>query len=379
MSFSLQFQILKFGIAASLCAMLISCKPTPTMNKTESKTMSEFTQNMQTYCIGRYLVDVPKAFKVGTSQAVGYKRRVVVSSLGKMSKVQFEQKMAQIQALYLPKKHREGWKFLYETISVSPEIKIFHRLEDDMNLLELSRAIEGYRWSNGFVISMVTKATNADMEKPESAAMTRDLDRDVPQKITLLTQMLAKVQGREANEIPKEPGFCFEDGFLPGKAGEGKELEIDEELRAAFFGNKQFPDVGFVFETSTEFTQDTTLLQGKDLDKLLAVKNASVLRKGAVSLVGTTDTEEWLVHGDTDNGNLVNGKQPRGHYFKILGNPKFSSPLTPRVELVMRTGKVVRADENSMSTTFESSLSDAQALALWDAVSKTIRLREGQK
>lgn len=341
--------------------------------------MSELTQNMQTYCIGRYLVDVPKAFKMGTSQAVGYKRNVVIDSLGKMSKVQFDARMKTIEAEYAPKKHRKGWKYLYRVISVSPEVKIFDRLEDDNENTQLSRAIEGYRWTNGFVISMVAKATNADIEDAKDGAMTRKLGDDVPQKIALLTQMLAKVQGREANEIPKEPGFCFEDGFLPGKAGEGKELEIDEELRAAFFGNKQFPDVGFVFETSTEFTQDTTLLQGKDLDKLLAVKNASVLRKGAVSLVGTTDTEEWLVHGDTDNGNLVNGKQPRGHYFKILGNPKVSSPLTPRVELVMRTGRVVRADENSPSTTFESSLSDAQALALWDAVSKTIRLREGQK
>jgi Tle cognate immunity protein 4 C-terminal domain/Tle cognate immunity protein 4 N-terminal domain len=379
MSFWLRFQILKFSIAASLCAMLISCKPTPTMNETESKTMSELTQNMQTYCIGRYLVDVPTAFKVGTSQAVGYKRNVVIDSLGKMSKAQFDARMKLIETEYAAKRHRKGWKYLYEMITVSPEVKIFHRLEDDNENTQRSRAIEGYRWSNGFTIKMVTEASDVNMVSGEIAKITLENENDVPQKIARITELLSKVQGREANVVPKEPGFCFEDGFLPGKAGDGKELEVDEELRAAFFENKQLPDVGFVFETSTEFTQETTLLQGKDLNKLLAVKNATVLRKGSVSLVGTSDTEEWLVHGDTDNGNLVNGKQPRGHYFKILGNPKVSSPLTPRVELVMRTGRAVRADESSMSTTFESSLSDAQALALWDAVSRSIRLREGQK
>jgi Tle cognate immunity protein 4 C-terminal domain/Tle cognate immunity protein 4 N-terminal domain len=359
--------------------IVVACKPTPVMTEIEKKAMDNLTHNMQTHCVGRYLIDIPSSFKVGTSQTVGYQRNVVISSLGKMSKDQFDARMKMIEAEYAPKKHREGWKFLYEAISVSPEIKIFHRLEDDNENTQISRAIEGYRWSNGFVISMVANATDAETEKAESAAMTRKLGDDVPQKIALLTQMLVKVEGRDASEIPKVPGFCFDGGFLPGRAGEGKELEIDEELGAAFFGNKQFPDVGFDFETSTSFKEDSTLLQGGDLDKLLASKNAKVLRKGSVALPGISDTEEWLVYGDTDYGILVKGKQARGHYFKILGNPKTSSTLTPRVEFVMRTGGVVTTPSSDLSVTSDSSLSNAQALALWDAISKSIRLREGQK
>lgn len=368
----------KLCLAAALTITVAACKPTVVMNEGESKTMNDLTNSMQTHCMGRYLIDIPSSFKAGTSQTVGYKRNVVIDSLGKMSKEQFSQRMKQIEIEYAAKRHRKGWKYLYESITVNPETKLFHRLEDESNLTEDSRTIEGYRWSNGFVINMAAKATNADMEKPETAAMRRELGQDVPQRITLLTQMLANVRGREMTDIPTEPGFCFEDGFLPGKAGAGKELEKDEEIRAGFFGNKQFPDVEFSFEMSTSYREDSTLLQGSDLNKLLAVKNAKVLRKGSVALAGTTDTEEWLVYGDTDYGNLVNGKQPRGHYFKILGNPKVSSPLTPRVEFVMRTGEVVTAPGSEMSITSDSSLSDPQALALWDAMSKSIRLREGQ-
>jgi hypothetical protein len=375
--FSDSYLLKKLGIVLAICAAIISCKPTAVMTETERKSMNELIQNMQTHCVGRYLIDVPRDFKLGTSQAVGYSRNVVIKSLGKMSKVQFEQKMAQIQALYASKKHRKGWKYLYETLSVSSDITLFHRLESDSDMTEDSRGIEGYRWSNGFAIGMEAKATDADMEKAKDGAMTRKLGDDVPQKIALLTKMLTNVQGRETNEIPKEPGFCFNDGFLPGRAGEGKELEIDEELSGGLF-NKKTPDIHIHFETSTHYKQRELLLQGDNLDKLLALKNARVLRKGEVALAGVAQTQEWLVYGDTDDGNLVNGKQPRGHYFKIEGNTLVSNPLAPRVALTMRTGQAVREDENSMSTTSDSSLTDAQALALWDAISKSIRLRTGQ-
>jgi hypothetical protein len=375
--FSNSYLLRKLGIVLAIYAAVISCKPTAVMTETERKSMNELTQNMQTHCVGRYLIDVPRDFKGGTSQAVGYRRNFVIKSLGKMSKVEFEQKMTQLQTLYASKKHRKGWKYLYETLRISSDITLFHMLESDSDMTEDSRAIEGYKWSNGFVISMVAKAIDADMEKATDAAMTRDLGHDVPQKIALLTKMLTNVQGRETNEIPKEPGFCFDGGFLPGRAGQGKELEIDEELSGGLF-NKKTPDIHFHFDTSTHYQQKELLLQGDNLDKLLALKNARVLRKGEVALSGVAQVQEWLVYGDTDDGNLVNGKQPRGHYFKIEGNTLVSNPLAPRVELTMRTGQAVREDENSMSTTSDSSLSDAQALALWDAVSKSIRLRTGQ-
>jgi hypothetical protein len=372
--FSYQSLMYKLLFATALAACAIGCKPAAVMTETEKKTMNDLTQNMQTHCVGRYLIDIPREFKVVTDQAVGYKRNVVISSLGKMSKEQFDQRMAQIQAEYAVKKHKEGWKYLRQATQLSDEITLFHKMESDRNYTEDARVIEGYRWSKGLVVGMVAKATDADMEKPEDSAMTRDLGHDVPQKIALLTQMLIKVQGREMNEIPKEPGFCFEGGFLPGRAGDGKELEIDEEFRADFF-SKQSPDISFDFSMSTSFTQKNTLLQNEDLDKLLTVKNAKVLRKGQVSLAGIPQSEEWLVYGDTDDGNLINGKQPRGHYFKLQSNSKISNPLTPRIDFVMRTGQPVRADENAMSTTSDSSLSELQALALWDTISKTIRLR----
>jgi hypothetical protein len=125
-------------------------------------------------------------------------------------------------------------------------------------------------------------------------------------------------------------------------------------------------------------TFQTDTLQGDNLDKLLALENARVLRKGDVALAGVAQTQEWLVYGDTDNGNLVNGKQPRRHYFVIEGNTLVGNPLAPSVELTMRTGQAVHEDENLMSTTSDSSLTNAQALALWDAISKSIRVRTGQ-
>lgn len=367
----------KVAFSVVISAVMLGCKPTPMMTDPERTLMNELTQNMQTHCVGRYLIDVPKIFNINTTQTVGYKRNVVISSLGRMSKEQFGSQMKQLETQYSAKKHRNGWKYLYQSITVNNEIQLFHRLEDDMNLLEYSRAIEGYRFSNGFVISMVTKATDADMEKPEDGAMSRKVGDDVPQRIALVTQMLNKVQGRVTTDIPKEPGFCFVGGFLPGKAGDGKELEVDEEFRAGF-SSKQWPDLSMRFETSTEFQQEETLLQGGNIDKVLTQKKGKVLRKGRVTLSGVPQTEEFLAEGETDNSNLVNGKRLRGHYFSLESNSKISNPLTPRVDFVMRTGNSV-FDKDEKNSTTGPSLTDVQAVALWDAVSKTIRLREGKQ
>jgi hypothetical protein len=76
-------------------------------------------------------------------------------------------------------------------------------------------------------------------------------------------------------------------------------------------------------------TFQATTMQSDNLDRLLALKNARVLRKGDVALAGVAQTQEWLVYGDTDDGNLVNGKQPRGHYFVIEGNTLVSNPPAP--------------------------------------------------
>ena len=68
------------------------------------------------------------------------------------------------------------------------------------------------------------------------------------------------------------------------------------------------------------------------------------------------------------------GKYLKGHYFKLEGNSKGGNPLRPNFELVMENGAEVSEGTPKPA---KASLSDAEALALWDAVLKTLRLRPG--
>lgn len=343
------------------------------MTETEKNTMNELTQEMQTHCVGRYLIDLPKDFEVGTSQAVGYKREVVIKTLGKMTESGFNTYMQQIEAEYKVKKNRrQKISYFFSTSKPTTDSQIFERIKDDEEPID-SRLIEGYKWSNGIALKMVVAATESSLENREDAALTIKTGLDVSQRKKYITGLLARLRSRETTEIPKEPGFCFDGGFLSGKAGDGKELEIDEEISAGFLF-KSNPDVSFDFNSSTRLQEDETLLQ-RNVSALLSYKKARVLRKGNVILSGVSQAEEFLMEGDTDNGNFVEGKQLRGHFFKLEGNSKSGSSLTPFFDLVMRTGETIMVDNKN--TTKGPTLSDAQAIALWDAMSKTIRPRPG--
>lgn len=369
----LRSQIVLLTATVALCLSIAACKPAPVMNETEKNTMNELTQEMQTHCVGRYLIDLPKDFEVGTRQAVGYKREVVIETLGKMTESGFNTYMQQIEAEYKVKKNRrQKISYFFSTSKPTTDSQIFERIKDDEEPID-SRLIEGYKWSNGIALKMVVAATESSLENREDAASTIKTGLDVSQRKKYITGLLARLRSRETTEIPKEPGFCFDGGFLSGKAGEGKELEIDEEFGAGGVF-KTHPDVSFTFNSYTAFREKTTLLE-RQLNKLVENKHGRLLRQGAVKLAGVPQAEEFLMEGEQDYFELVDGKRVRGHYFTMQGNSKIGSPQTPLFNLTMETANIVSKTENSPNLTKGPSLSDAQATALWDAISRTIRLR----
>ena len=212
---------------------------------------------------------------------------------------------------------------------------------------------------------MVIKATDVSDPKYQNDPIAKQWRTDTAEKKALLTDLLERARGRDINDIPTEPGLCLDGGFVALK--EGKEDEF-----YATFNFKKIPDVDFRLNIYSGLNGDTTLLErGADLKQMVSNNNGKVLRKGPVSIVDAEQVEEWLMAGDMEQGG---GKLMKGHYFKLEGNSKGGSPQRPNFELVMENGGAVA---EGIPKPTKASLSEAEALALWDAVSKTLRLRPG--
>jgi Tle cognate immunity protein 4 C-terminal domain len=269
------------------------------------------------------------------------------------------------------KNRREQASYFLSTLKINRHEQIFERLEDDEGTLA-SRIVEGYKWSSGKAFKLTVSAIEISLKEREDAISYAKSGLDVGQRKKYISELLSRLRSRGLKEIPTEPGLCFDEGFLARKAQGEVQLENDEEFKAGV-SFKAHPDVSFDLKTYTSYASDTTFLDNKDLDKLIAQNNGRVLRKGSVNITGISQAEEWLAEGETDDGNPVNGKRLRGHYFVLEANSMISSPLTPKFRITMRTGESILVDDKN--TTTGATLSDAQAIALWDAVSKTLRPR----
>ncbi|MCM2547140.1 T6SS immunity protein Tli4 family protein [Burkholderia glumae] len=212
-----------------------------------------------------------------------------------------------------------------------------------------------------------------DSEQVRSACLARglatgeqqfDVENGVPEKAAVVFGLLEKLRGRSPDDIPTEPGLCFAGGFLPASAGHHERVDMQ-------FGLSHMQDVSFDISTTPDLPASTTLLQRADSAGVrweLKEADGKLVRKGAIDLHGLK-AEEWLVEGRRPGDG-------RGHSFSLTVNEMTSGPATPYLALdlttggqVMLGGQLVKLDNASLTT--------GEAIGLWDAVSRTLRLRPG--
>ncbi|WP_087669161.1 T6SS immunity protein Tli4 family protein [Caballeronia humi] len=162
------------------------------------------------------------------------------------------------------------------------------------------------------------------------------------------------------DDIPTEPGVCFLNGFLPGKA-------TDQENVYAGFVLRDKPDVSFVLQTDSNIREQTTLLQrGTSVNQALKQRDGRTIRKGHVALAGM-QAEEWLAEGMTTAA-------IRGHHFGMEANSKTGSAQSPLISLEMDNGGIP-PDDDPEHRAVKASLTEGEAVGLWDAISRTLRTR----
>ncbi|WP_414441875.1 T6SS immunity protein Tli4 family protein [Burkholderia sp. 22PA0106] len=330
--------------------------------------MNQLTQSLKTYCIGRYLIDMPDdALSRGdaTIQGISFEaKRVTLDA--------FSRELNAYELSLKSRKNRYGYRVLYDYGRV-PGLqngRYFVALDDPDATSDSGRKIEAYKWDAGYSIKIWTDAVdsiNSEFEVRMKGApyeMKNWKVNDVPEKKSLILSFAASVRGRSDDEIPQDPGVCFESGFLPRKAAIGEDV-------SAFFALKSNTDVSFKLSTDTdlkELPKDTLLSRLPEIRALIRDPNTNghIVRSGSVDINGIK-AEELLLSG-------VTASRVPGHSFALQANAATSGAMSPYIGLDMSNGDCNNFTGNSIK---QASLTEGEAVELWDRISRTLRPRPG--
>ncbi|SAL33090.1 T6SS immunity protein Tli4 family protein [Caballeronia humi] len=352
---------------APLLLLIAACSKNPLpLTQPEKQTMTELTASLKTRCVGRYLIDMPSdALSTGSATIQG-----VTFEATSMTNETFEQEMTARETELKSKVNRHGYRVLYDygQISNTPHSRYFVALRDVDDTADLSRAIEAYKWDAGYQLKLRIEASDwvhSEYKKKVQGTPYAVPDmslNDVPEKTNLVMDLIRKVRGRADDEIPAEPGVCFLGGFLPRKAANGEDISV-------LFAMKDRTDAFFTLQTNTdlrELPRDTLLNRLPDIRSKIKDPNANgrIIRSGTVQ-VGGIKAEELLLSGTTT-------ARIAGHVFTLEANTATSGSMTPYLVLDMGNGSINTFARNGIQ---KASLTDGEAIALWDTVSRTLRPR----
>jgi hypothetical protein len=334
-------------------------KPVP-LTQQEEQTVNELTAHLKTRCVGRYLIDMPEGMHVS-----GYAKIQGVDIETKaMSRDAYQREIAKRGTELKATKSVDAYPFLYadgEAWGDNTRYFIYRgTVYDDPG----NRIIEGYKWDRGYRIKM--KIEGSDFTNPDQTSdpivKQMTVKNDVPQKTNLVFELLEKVRGRADDEIPTEPGLCFYGGFLPAKAGSEEDVSMQYVLKGR-------DDINFAIDTTPDLRENTTLLQRTDSAEVreqLKAADGVLIRKGSVDLSGL-NAEEWLIEGRRPGGG-------RGNSFSLVVNETTSGPFAPFLSMDLTTGGQVQIQDRYVKLD-KASLTTGETVALWDAVSRTLRPR----
>lgn len=180
-------------------------------------------------------------------------------------------------------------------------------------------------------------------------------DKDLQELAKLVTQF----RSREENEIPTEVGYCFDGGFIT------EPITIAQKERTTMFvGLPGHPDLSIMLNMTAGITTPETLLDRHDRAPARnEYRSRFHLFRRGTRVLAEQAGDELLERVHELNGNY-------GHSLMWeTAHNKTDSVFTPYMSIEMSTGM------GRPGTTVDSSLTDAEALALWDRMLSSLRVR----
>ncbi|MGV3345428.1 T6SS immunity protein Tli4 family protein [Enterobacteriaceae bacterium LUAb1] len=317
--------------------------------------MQPIIQHLTTRYAGRFLIDVPQAFISDDENQAEINGHIMYSKQQYFPA--FLQKVALKEESF---KHKPDYAFA--SPQQRPFLKakyplednrkgvIFNRIQGD-GMTDDARMLEANLWSNGVGIELNVEASDASAPwYAEDRKKRPDLYyTNTEQKKQELLALLKRIEGWDNITPPPGQGTCYTNVFIKGPPG-------DKEFAVNGYGYNNKSDIYLSVEYDT-FTKekDTLLERASGIKALLArIVGLKTLRKGKRTINGLQG-EEWLTVQTDKHGKTT-------YLFNLLINEKIGSPQTPYLAVTLTNSDI---------------LSEEDTLALWDAVTHTLRPRPG--
>ncbi|MCC6071663.1 T6SS immunity protein Tli4 family protein [Massilia sp. GCM10020059] len=179
--------------------------------------------------------------------------------------------------------------------------------------------------------------------------------------IRALTSVATHLRLRADDEIPSEAGSCIDGAFIP--------IPLKYEKVTLGVRLREFPDVHFSIQVHKnqnripEFSDLETRLKGAERDGGSWYSRVKFFRRGSRQIGDWKGSEALALKPAQEDQ-----KEAHEFHFISLGAP--NDPLQPQLDIQLDTG----ANERQMGAV-KPSLTDEEAVALWDKLTGSIRLR----
>jgi hypothetical protein len=189
-------------------------------------------------------------------------------------------------------------------------------------------------------------------------------DEDI---VGIINSVASRLQSRSEDNIPAEAGMCIEGGFVPLK-GTYERVTIGVRL-------KEFPDVHFSVDVH------------KNLEFLIESSSPTLLREQAKEAaeaagVGAIFARIKVLRDQTRQLGTFKGEEiaartpaykedTEAHEFRFHSQGAVNDPFLPELDIRLNSGL-----KGNQKARVKPSLTDEEALELWDKLITTIRLRQ---
>jgi Tle cognate immunity protein 4 C-terminal domain/Tle cognate immunity protein 4 N-terminal domain len=335
---------------------LQACGP----SEKERMTIAELTKDMRTHCIGRHLVDIPKDFELLDIAGV----TTIFSPKGvdfqEAPKMQVEVAKSEVS----PELFKAAVQKTYEELKAEltryesrlPYLKFTQKINDTETLFRTYKGTGSSEDSSASQIHLLLNnhhvVVRAESHENKYSATEK-----------WLTEFAHSIQPLTSSNSTQK-GFCVGPLVVGG--------QYESEMVDFAFRSKQHPDIFIAFEIDTYGSAaETTLLQrANDPKNLLKIFDVdySTLRKGELKVAGIKAQEVLVGFKEKDE----NGKDKKEHKLLLETMRDKPSATEPKMKVRLVTGQ-----QDPQGERHTSSLSDAEVVAVWDAIIKSIRLRPG--
>ena len=344
---------------ATTMVLITACDHNPRQWKSPNMTtltprLQPMFEKTKTICFGRFMVDVPATAAVawgGSDVPLG----VSIYPHG----------VNEVKAL--------AQKFIDE---LNNEKAINH---DDVPLLlsvedmaepegKIVTGYESFQSINGLKINGYFKL-NSDGVIIDARPLRDDRDSTIAD----IKSIARRLRQRAENETPTEPGNCIENFFLPDSPDDEK--NHPGELISLGFRLKEFPDAHFSIRThpSNPHDPESTSLKRqwqRVIDDPATPEEKKALAKIKYFRQSPREIHDWKTGYEL----LLRNPNEEGvhsyHDFELRFTGVPHDPYKPYADIQLQTGVA----DNAAGAT-KASLTDEEAIAVWDKITSTIRVR----